>query len=334
MPAPIPLKPYVVYGIVRKNGIAQVGVTVTIENITLGGSATRTTESNGSYVYDSLTQLPNSYVATNVIKVSIDGSAHTFIAAASPEKKLINFFYNTYTIDTLFKKLNIDNTYKSDTLFKKLNIDNTYILDTIIINYVNNPYVIDLLFKKPNVDKSMSLDVYIGEVIEEVPEKPEKPKAPLQQYGGMLIQPSALEQIRELFGLSSEITEERKIKKSISSKILVNYTYNNNLIGKVYDDVYKESNISAMAVLSYPTLQSKIYGNLYNPLEKNYDINSLIYNNILKKITRGFIIQDSMYNSDISGQLLNNIRKSDSLIGNIYLDKLKKIKRRLLLGRF
>lgn len=65
---------------------------VTIENATKGGSDTRTTDISGYYVYDDLTQLPNSYETGDLIRISIhypENRFSTFIATDTPEEKLI-----------------------------------------------------------------------------------------------------------------------------------------------------------------------------------------------------------------------------------------------------
>lgn len=87
---PIPEEPYVVYGIVTQAGVPQSSVTVTITNLTIGGSDTRTTDANGNYIYDDLAQLPNNYSPTDIIQVSSPGKCSKFTAAQSPEEKEIN----------------------------------------------------------------------------------------------------------------------------------------------------------------------------------------------------------------------------------------------------
>jgi len=89
MPA-IPEFPYIVYGTVTQGGAPQSGVTVTIENLTAGGSDIRTTEADGTYVYDDLTQLPNSYSPGDTIQVSSPGKCVKFTATSEPEEKQVD----------------------------------------------------------------------------------------------------------------------------------------------------------------------------------------------------------------------------------------------------
>jgi len=87
---PIPAFPYIVYGTVTQGGVPQSGVTVTIENLTAGGSDTRVTDASGQYIYDDLSQLPNSYSPGDTIQVSVPGKSDTFVAASEPEEKLMD----------------------------------------------------------------------------------------------------------------------------------------------------------------------------------------------------------------------------------------------------
>jgi len=89
MPA-IPEFPYIVYGTVTQGGAPQSGVTVTIENLTAGGSDTRITDASGQYLYDDLAQLPNSYSPGDTIQVSVPGKLDSFVAASEPEERPID----------------------------------------------------------------------------------------------------------------------------------------------------------------------------------------------------------------------------------------------------
>jgi hypothetical protein len=61
--------PTLLSGVITLNGVPQIGVSVTIGNVTRGGSDTITTNSSG-YSYADLANLPNGYVAGNIIRVS------------------------------------------------------------------------------------------------------------------------------------------------------------------------------------------------------------------------------------------------------------------------
>ena len=87
---PIPEFPYIIYGTITQSGVPQSGVTVTIENLTAGGSDTRITEADGTYIYDDLVQLPNSYSPGDTVQVSVPGKCIKFTAAAEPEEKLVD----------------------------------------------------------------------------------------------------------------------------------------------------------------------------------------------------------------------------------------------------
>lgn len=101
---PIPEFPYVCYGLIMQGGAPKVGVTVTIENLTLTGSDTCVTDSAGHYIYSDLAQLPNGYNIGDTIEVSVTGKSDTFIAASEPEEKEMNLtvpnaschFYNYF----------------------------------------------------------------------------------------------------------------------------------------------------------------------------------------------------------------------------------------------
>ena len=73
-----------------QSGVPQSGVTVTITNLTLSGSDTRTTDVDGNYIYDDLVQLPNSYSPNDIIQVSSPGKCSKFTAAQLPEEKQID----------------------------------------------------------------------------------------------------------------------------------------------------------------------------------------------------------------------------------------------------
>ena len=87
---PIPDFPYIIYGTITQGGVPQSGVTVTIENLTAGGSDTRTTEADGTYIYDDLAQLSNGYSVGDTIQVSVPGKCIKFTAASEPEEKLVD----------------------------------------------------------------------------------------------------------------------------------------------------------------------------------------------------------------------------------------------------
>jgi hypothetical protein len=87
---PIPESPYIVWGEITQGGNPKVSETVTIENITLGGSDTRITDAEGHYIYDDLWDLPNHYSSGNTIRVSVTGKSDTFVAASEPEEKQMN----------------------------------------------------------------------------------------------------------------------------------------------------------------------------------------------------------------------------------------------------
>jgi hypothetical protein len=93
---PIPEAPYGIYGTITLAGVPQSGLTVTIENLTVGGSDTRTTDVDGHYVYDDLNQLSNSYSPGDTIQVSVPGKSNTFIAASEPEEKEMNLELSTF----------------------------------------------------------------------------------------------------------------------------------------------------------------------------------------------------------------------------------------------
>ena len=86
----IPEFPYIVYGAITQGGVPQSGVTVTIENLTAGGNDTRITEADGTYVYDDLTHLPNSYSPGDTIQISSPGKCVKFTAISEPEEKQVN----------------------------------------------------------------------------------------------------------------------------------------------------------------------------------------------------------------------------------------------------
>jgi hypothetical protein len=86
---PIP-EIYPVYGTITQGGVPQSGMTVTIENLTAGGSDVRITDADGHYLYDDLNQLPNNYSPGDTIQVSVTGKSNTFIAASEPEEKLMD----------------------------------------------------------------------------------------------------------------------------------------------------------------------------------------------------------------------------------------------------
>jgi len=87
---PIPGFPYIVYGTITQGGVPQSGVTVTIENLTAGGSDTRTTDASGQYIYDDLAQLPNGYSPGDTIQVSSPGKCVKFTATSEPEEKQVD----------------------------------------------------------------------------------------------------------------------------------------------------------------------------------------------------------------------------------------------------
>lgn len=86
----IPENPYIVYGMVTQAGVPQSSVTVTVTNLTLGGSDTCMTDINGNYIYDDLAQLPNKYYPNNIIQISSPGKCSKFTVASLPEEKQID----------------------------------------------------------------------------------------------------------------------------------------------------------------------------------------------------------------------------------------------------
>lgn len=100
-----PPNPYPLYGTVTQAGVPQSGVTVTVTNLTLGGSDTRITDADGNYIYDDLAQLPNNYSPADIIQVSSPGKCSKFTAASLPEEKQIDLSISLIPIVTHHKQL-------------------------------------------------------------------------------------------------------------------------------------------------------------------------------------------------------------------------------------
>lgn len=62
--------PTIIYGVITEDGNPANAISVTIENITLGGSDTCVTNILGQYVYDDLSSLPNGFNDGDSIRVS------------------------------------------------------------------------------------------------------------------------------------------------------------------------------------------------------------------------------------------------------------------------
>lgn len=88
-----PPSPYIVYGTAKKDDAVLASTTITITNVTAGGSDTRTTDASGNYIYDDLATLPNGYAPGDTIKVSSPEFLITFAAASAPEEKQIDLNY-------------------------------------------------------------------------------------------------------------------------------------------------------------------------------------------------------------------------------------------------
>ncbi len=100
MPYSPPPNPYIIWGTITQAGVPQSGVTVTITNLTAGGSDTRTTDVDGNYIYDDLVQLPNSYSPSDIIQVSSPGKCSKFTAASLPEERQIDLSISIIPIIT------------------------------------------------------------------------------------------------------------------------------------------------------------------------------------------------------------------------------------------
>jgi len=157
--------PYTVYGTVKVNGTAQSGATVTITNVTRGGSDTCTTDSSGNYVYDDLANLPNGYQAGDTIKVSAVNTDKTFTAASTPEQKQVDFLLVNNNISLkydLFNILNKEVSLKYD-IFYLLTDDLTLKYDIITANTLTKDLILKYdIFTLLSNDISLKYDLFVS----------------------------------------------------------------------------------------------------------------------------------------------------------------------------
>lgn len=156
-------------------------------------------------------------------------------------------------------------------------------------------------------------------------EEEEVVTGPSEHFGGGGGQPlvtTTLSKIRRLFGLSGEITTEKKIKRDITGEVLYPILYHKQFFGSIYHKLNKYYNVnSEINVLRHYKLT--LNGELHNPLIKNINLFGDVRNNISKKEDLFGEIYNNFYvDKNITGDILNKYKKDKEISGEV-LNKIR-----------